>query len=96
MNGNVPQKGCAQSKPLSCCAPCCDLLVCGLRFAPAGTELYALWAQAFGGDAVDLGASLFSLGDAERAVGTLFADLRRFDLIDMITCTDPEDAVAFG
>lgn len=57
-------------------------------------ELHAIGARAYGGEAVDPGAALFSIDDAERMVGELFADVRRHDLTDVMACTDPDDAVA--
>ncbi|GAB2182692.1 class I SAM-dependent methyltransferase [Roseibium sp. LAB1] len=59
------------------------------------SELHAIGAIAFGGRPIDPGAALFSLDDAEQLVGQLFEDVRREDLLDVMTCTDPEDAVSF-
>ncbi|MEM7021722.1 MAG: class I SAM-dependent methyltransferase [Pseudomonadota bacterium] len=58
-------------------------------------ELHVLGARVFGGDAVDLGAALFSLDDAESLLGDLFGHVRRYDLTDVMACTDPDDAVAY-
>lgn len=57
-------------------------------------ELQVLGAQAFGGPAVDPGAALFSLDDAEKIVGDVFEQTERYDLTDVMACTDPADAVA--
>jgi SAM-dependent methyltransferase len=57
-------------------------------------ELHAIGARVFGGDAVDPGAARFCLDDAEHELEALFADVRRYDLTDIMTCNDPEDAVA--
>lgn len=57
-------------------------------------ELHVLGAQAFGGPPVDPGAALFSLDDAEKMVGDVFEHRERYDLIDVMACTDPADAVA--
>ncbi|MEQ8374750.1 MAG: class I SAM-dependent methyltransferase [Roseibium aggregatum] len=59
------------------------------------SELHSIGAKAFGGRPVDPGAAMFSLDDAEQFVGELFDDVRRIDLTDTMTCTDPEDAVMF-
>jgi SAM-dependent methyltransferase len=59
------------------------------------SELHTLGAKALGGEPVDPGAAMFSLDDAEQVAGELFDDVRRFDLIDTMTCTDPDDAVMF-
>jgi SAM-dependent methyltransferase len=58
-------------------------------------ELHMIAARALGGEAVDPGAARFSLDDAEREMGALFVDVRRHDLTDIMTCTDPADAIAF-
>jgi ubiquinone/menaquinone biosynthesis C-methylase UbiE len=57
-------------------------------------ELHAIGARAFGGEAVDPGAARFSLDDAEREMGALLTEVRRHDLTDIMTCTDPSDVVA--
>ncbi|TYC65134.1 class I SAM-dependent methyltransferase [Stappia sp. BW2] len=57
------------------------------------SELHTIGAEAFGGSPVDPGAALFSLDDAAQVVGDLFGSVRRFDLSDTMTCTDPKDAV---
>lgn len=59
------------------------------------SELHKLGARAFGGEVVDPGAALFSLDDAERTVRGVFGTVERHDLTDEMTCTDPDDAVAF-
>ncbi|MEE4011704.1 methyltransferase domain-containing protein [Roseibium sp. FZY0029] len=59
------------------------------------SELHSIGVKAFGGRPVDPAAAMFSLDDAEQVVGELFDVVRRFDLTDTMTCTDPEDAVKF-
>lgn len=59
------------------------------------SELHALGFKAFGGKAVDPGASRFSLDDAERLTSEFFEKTSRHDLTDVMNCTDPDDAVAF-
>lgn len=58
------------------------------------SELHLLGAKAFGGPPVDPGAALFSLEDAETLVAEIFEKAERYDLTDILTCTDHEDAVA--
>jgi len=58
-------------------------------------ELHVLAADAFGGDGIDPGAALFSLDDAEVLVDELFVGMVRSDLIDVLACPEPEDAIAF-
>ncbi|MEP1611949.1 MAG: class I SAM-dependent methyltransferase [Roseobacter sp.] len=57
------------------------------------SELHLLGAKAFGGPAVDPGAALFSLDDAETLVSEIFETAERYDLTDVLTCTHYEDAV---
>ena len=57
-------------------------------------ELHAIGAQAYGGEAIDPGAALFSLKDAVHTMRELFDNVRRYDLTDAMACTDPDDAVA--
>lgn len=58
------------------------------------SELHLLGAKAFGGPPVDPGAAVFSLDDAETLVAEVFEKIERHDLTNVLTCTDPEDAVA--
>jgi SAM-dependent methyltransferase len=58
-------------------------------------ELRAMIASVFGGPAVDPGAARFSLDDAERLMAGPFTDLRRHDLQDGLTVTEPKDALAY-
>ncbi|MGL6208789.1 MAG: class I SAM-dependent methyltransferase [Paracoccaceae bacterium] len=58
-------------------------------------ELNTISAGVVGGTPIDRGAARFSLTDAEVSVGARFSDVRRYDLEDFYSVTDPEDIIRY-
>lgn len=57
-------------------------------------ELHKVGAKLYGGEVIDPGAAIFSLDHAVDEMSEHFEDIYRHELMDTMTCTDPDDATA--